>query len=89
MIASQNVTTTCSVMHLILDLLDGPRGENRTSIHDLLIAYDGSSPIVRAIADLTENLTNGEMSWPEYGRHCRTLIAGHTCGGGDGTSQMS
>ena len=89
MIASQNLATTCSVLHSILDLLDGPRGENRTFIHDSLLAYDGSSPIVRAIADLTENLTNGELSWPEYGNRCRTLIAGHTCGGRDGTSQMS
>jgi len=86
--ASQNAATTCDVLHPILDLLDGPRGENRTFIHDLLNGYDGASPIVRAITELTEDLTNGEMSWPDYGKRCRTIIAVHNCGEGDGKSKM-
>lgn len=89
MIPSQNIVTTCAVLHPILDLLDGPRGENRTFIHELLRDYHGESPIVGAVTDLTERVTHGEIKWPEYTERCRVLIAGHQCGGDDATSEMS
>jgi hypothetical protein len=79
----------CDVLHPILALLDGPRGENRTLIYDHLSAYRGSSAIVRAITDLTEDVTNGDISWPEYGNRCRDIIAHHNCGGSHAARHLS
>jgi hypothetical protein len=70
----------CEVLHPIAALLDGPPGENRTQIHELLAAYRGTSEIVKTISELIEDVTNGLMPWDEYGARCRAIIATHECG---------
>ena len=45
--------------------------------------------MVRAIADLTEDVTNGEISWTEYGNRCRDIIAHHNCEGINATRDRS
>jgi hypothetical protein len=69
----------CELFHTILPLLDGPRGESRTLIHEALASYRGRENRVVTVANLTEAVTNGELEWAEYVRRCRYSIEGHTC----------
>jgi hypothetical protein len=70
---------TCEILHPILPLLESPRSESRTLICSILIGYDGKSPIVRSLCDLTEDVTDGQINWWDYCERCRRLIATHAC----------
>jgi hypothetical protein len=70
---------TCAILHATLLLLNGPRGENRTGICALLAGYGGRSPVVNAVINLTEAVTDGQLSWFDYCVRCRRLIGTHKC----------
>lgn len=55
-------------------LLEGPVSPNRTLIHELLYRCEVSHPLLEQIADLTENVTMGEMEWKVYIEEARTLL---------------
>ena len=54
-------------------LLEGPRS-NRTVIHQLLLAAPIEDRRVRRIADLTESLTMGTLTWPDYVSEVRPIL---------------
>jgi len=77
--AMTRIREVCELVHPILGFLEGPRGENRTRICSILSPYRGRSTLVDALRNLTEEVTNGVLSWPDYCQQCRRIIKTHQC----------
>jgi hypothetical protein len=77
--AMRETRELCEFAHSIEPLLNGLRGENRTLIYDRLSVCHSRSPVVGAIRDLTEDVTDGVLDWPAYCDSCHRVIALHQC----------
>jgi len=56
------------------ELVEGPRVPGRTMLHELLARTTIKNPQVTGLADLTEQVTMGEIEWEEFQRSAALLL---------------